>query len=181
MKIVFQQQYNNFNITIRYPKKGDAEQLRDFINTISKEKTYISKQGEIVGLEDEKKYVNDLLIKISKNKVVQLLIFNDDKLIGNAGIELGELTQKHIGAFGISLKKEYRGKGIGSLLMKTILEESQKKLKNLEIFQLTVQAPNKIAKTMYEKFGFKEYGRLPNGVKLENGYRDHVFMYKTLS
>jgi len=93
MQIVFQQQYNGFNIMIRYPQEGDAKQLHNFINTISKEKTYISKQGEIVNLEDEKEYVNDLLIKISKNKVVQLLIFHDNELIGNTGIELGKLTQ----------------------------------------------------------------------------------------
>lgn len=31
---------------------------------------------------------------------------------------------------------------------------------------------------MYKKFGFLEYGSLPKGIKLENGYTNHVYMYR---
>ena len=31
---------------------------------------------------------------------------------------------------------------------------------------------------MYENAGYEVFGKLPKGVKLENGYDDHVFKYK---
>lgn len=179
MQIIFQQKFNNnLDLTIRYPVVKDSLQLQTYINTLSQEKTYIRKQGKIVSLEDEQKYLTNVLEKIDQHKLVQLLVFHDEQLIGNSNVELENLAQRHIADFGISLKKEYRGKGIGTLLMKTILKEAQNKLPGLEIIKLTVHAPNKIAQKMYKNLGFKEFGRLPNGVKLDHGYRDHILMYK---
>jgi RimJ/RimL family protein N-acetyltransferase len=43
---------------------------------------------------------------------------------------------------------------------------------------LTIFANNPIARPLYESLGFIEFGKLPGGVKLEEGYADHVFMYK---
>lgn len=85
---------------------------------------------------------------------------------------------KHEGVFGISVLKEYRGKGIGKLLMKLVLDESIKNLPNLRIITLGAFSTNSLAIKMYESFGFNEYGRLPGGVLHKGQYIDHVFMYK---
>jgi len=180
MHIILQQQHNDLDITIRYPQKEDTKQLHYFINQLSQERTYIRKQGEVVSHEKQENYVDDLLTKIRKKTAVQLLALHNDQLIGSAGVVLGTLIQKHIGTFSIAVIQEYRGKGVGNLLMKTVFEESKKELPGLEILKLAVQVPNKIAIEMYKKNGFLEYGRLPDGVKIENGYRDHILMYKRL-
>jgi len=180
MSIFLQKTYQDFNLTLRSPKKNDVEALLDYINTLSQEKTFVSKQSEIMSLEKEKEYLDHILKKIKQKKNLHILAFADQSLIGNVGIELGKLTQRHIGSLGISVRKNYRGQGIGSLLMKTVLKQASTQLPGIEIVELTVQKPNKIARKMYKKFGFKEYGLLPNGVKLEKGYRDHILMYKTM-
>lgn len=177
-KIVFNQQFNQYQLLIRYPQLSDVEALRDYINEISQEQTFIRKQGEIVNLEQEKKYVENVLSEIEKKQAVKLLAFHNNKLIGNSKVRLDKLTQKHIGSFGITVRKTYRGQGIGTLLMKLTLQEALKNLPGLEIFKLTVHATNHKAIHLYQKLGFVKFGRLPNGVKTPNGYRDYIYMYK---
>jgi len=51
-------------IIIRYPLKSDVSALRNYINTLSREKTFIRFQGEQVSLADEKKYFVSYKLKI---------------------------------------------------------------------------------------------------------------------
>lgn len=177
-KIIFEQKIIELNITIRYPKAQDVEVMQKYINALSEERTHITMQGEIMSLEDEKKYLDGVLEKVKNKTAVQLLMFAGQSMAGISGIELGRLTEKHIGTIGISINKKYRRLGLGKLLLTTILKEAKKELHNMEIFELAVHSKNTVAHKMYVNFGFVEYGRLPNGVKLEKGYQDKILMYK---
>lgn len=179
-KIIFNQKYNGIDLIIRYPSDGDEKAMMNFINELSAEKTFILMQGETMTLEEEKKYLDSWLQKISKETGIMLLVFAEGVLIGVGSIELGRYSTKHVGLFSISVKNEYRGKGIGKLLMSSIIDEASKQLKDLEIINLTVQSENSVAQKMYESFGFKKYGMLPKGIKLEDGYRNHQLMYKEI-
>ena len=64
--------------------------------------------------------------------------------------------------------------------MEKVIDEARKNLPQLEIIMLNVFANNDLAKQMYKKFGFVEYGLMPNGIKLETGYADDVLMYKVV-
>ena len=179
-KIVFKGKSDNGKeIIIRYPAKKDLKAMWEYINTLSKERTYITFQGEEVSLKEEEKFLESYLEKISKNKAIMLLAFYEGRLIGNSGIELKDKIEKHIGIFGITVAVGFRGEGIGSKLMELVLKEAKNNLPDLEIITLGVFGSNDLAKEMYQRFGFLEYGNLPNGVKLENGYVDYSYMYKT--
>jgi len=180
-KIIFKgNSHQDKEIIIRYPRKDDARMMWEYINTISKERTFISFQGEEVSLDQEGKFLNSQIEKITKHLSVQLLVICEGKVIGISGIEMKERIEKHIGVFGISIAKDFRGEGIGSNLMQYVLNEAEKNISQLEIIILGVFANNDLAKNMYQKFGFSEYGNLPKGIKLEDGYADHIFMYKVL-
>lgn len=167
-------------IEIRYPAKTDLKAMWEYINTLSQERTFISYQGEEVSLEDEEKFLNSLLEKIANRKAVQLLVVYEEKIIGISDIVMKERIEEHIGVFGITIAKSFRGEGIGSKLMGMVISEAKRKLLQLEIIILGVFVDNQLAKQMYKNSGFIEYGILPNGVKLENGYTDHVYMYKVI-
>lgn len=169
------------NLILRYPTEKDLQVLCDYINNLSKEKTFILFQGEQVSLEDEKKYLDAQLTAISKGKAVQLLAFSEGILIGNTHINLYDKATKHVGIFGIALAKEFRGEGIGTLLMEKIIEEAEKNLQGLKIIILSRLGNNEIAEKLYEKMGFKEYGRLPEGVAHREKLVDHVYMYKKVN
>lgn len=167
-------------IVIRYPAKKDLRAMREYINTLSQERTFIRYQGEEVSLEEETKYLDSQLEKISQKRAVLLLVSCEGKLIGISGIDMKDKIEKHIGVLGISIAKDFRGEGIGSKLMELVIEEAEKNLTGLEIITLEVFSNNDLAKEMYQKFRFVEYGNLPKGVKLENGYTDHKYMYKVI-
>lgn len=165
---------------IRYPVMGDADEMWRYINKISKEKTFITFQGEDVTLEYETQYLASQLQKIAKNQTVQLLVFIDDKLVGISSIDMKDRASAHEGVFGISIDKDYRGEGIGKTLMEIIIKEAEKKMPQLKIVTLGLFGDNPRACKIYQNFGFVESGRLPKGIKHNGNYVDHVNMYKTI-
>ncbi|MDP2637470.1 MAG: N-acetyltransferase [Candidatus Levybacteria bacterium] len=180
-KIVFEGLSKKGNkIVICYPTKDDAQIFCDYINNLSEEKTFVRFQGEKVSLGQEKKYLNAQLKRIVNKATVELLVFCNDKLVGISSIDMKDKTESHEGVFGISIAKEYRGEGIGRKFMQFVLNEAEKNIPQLRIITLGVFGDNDLAKSMYEKFGFREYGRLPNGIFYKGKYVDHIYMYKNI-
>ena len=180
-KIVFKGLSKKGNkIIVCYPTEDDAQIFCDYINALSKEKTFVRFQGEEVSLEDETKYLNTQLEKIAKKQTVELLVFCNNKLIGISSIDMKDKTESHEGVFGISVARESRGEGIGRKFMQLVLEEAEKNMPQLRIITLGVFGDNPLAKKMYEEFGFKEYGKLPKGSLHKEKYVDHIYMYKNV-
>ena len=169
------------DVSIRYPKLSDAAEMLRYINTLSKEETFILFQGEQLTISEETKFVRTLVKKIKESKIVTLLVFHNDMLIGNSGITMKEKAEKHVGDFGISIAKEFRGQGIGKLLMKFVLEQGEQHLDNFEICTLGCFSDNTCAMEMYKKFGFQPFGSLPKGIRHKGIYVDHIFLYKIMN
>jgi len=169
------------SVIIRYPKQSDLESIHRYFNTLSKERTYLSEQGEHISRSEHQKYLSDKLKRIQKKKTVWFLVFHNNTLIGSSTISLFDKRAFfHVGEFLISIARKYRGKGVGELLLKTVILESKKTLKSLKILILEVFGNNNTAINMYKKFGFKPYGKLPEGVLHRKKYVDDVLMYKRI-
>ncbi len=162
---------------IRYPKRTDLQQLWHYINEISKEKTYISLQGEEVSLKEEKDFLSSALRKIKNLESVFLVVESSEKIVGIAEVTKKGRAEKHTGVFGITLAKEYRSKGIGRKLMESVISEAMTKLPGLKIIRLVCFAENDRACKLYSAYGFKEYGRLPGGLLYRENPSDEILMY----
>lgn len=68
---------------------------------------------------------------------------------------------------GVSIKKGFRGRGIGTALLKATLEKCRGRF---EIIELTVLTNNEKAKNLYEELGFKTYGRRERALKRGGRY-----------
>lgn len=167
-------------IIIRYVKMGDAESMCDYINEVSKERTFISFQGEQMTVKEEEEWVRSLIKAMKEKTAFGLLLFIDEKQCGMGSVEMKKRSEKHVGSLGISLRKEARGKGLGKLFLDTILKEAKKNIPELQIMTLTVLANNHIAHTMYKKFGFVEHGKLPKGSLHREDYVDLIELHKIL-
>lgn len=180
-KIVYQgKSKSGRDIIIRYPTKGDLKSLWEYINTLSKEQTFIRFQGKEITLEAEEKFLSNELKKIDEGKAVQLLAFAGNQLIAVADINMHEEAEKHIGSFGITVAKDFRNEGIGTKLMETAFKEAIKNLIGLQIIILGVFANNPVAINLYKKAGFVEFGNLPKGLLHKGKLVDHIYMYKTI-
>ncbi|MBI4097434.1 MAG: GNAT family N-acetyltransferase [Candidatus Levybacteria bacterium] len=180
-KVVYQGKSKKGNaFIIRYPVMGDVRKTWEYINKISKEKTFIMYQGEEISLEHETDYLTKQLQKIAKNQSVVLLVFIGEKLIGISGIDMRDRATSHQGVFGISIDRDFRGEGIGKKLIEIIIKEAKEKIPQLKIISLGVFGDNPKACKIYESFGFVELGRLPEGILHNGKYVDHIYMYKAV-
>lgn len=177
---IFEGSHKGVSIVIRHVQRDDVERLLTFINTLSQEQTYIMFQGEQESVETESRYVEGFIQKAENHLAVKLLVFHEGSLIGVGDIIAKEKVEKHIGTFGLTIAKEWRGKGIGRFLMEKVIEEAQKNIKGLKIISLGVFSNNVVAKKMYKKVGFKEYGILPKGIQHRGEFVDHIYMYREL-
>jgi RimJ/RimL family protein N-acetyltransferase len=171
---------NMKNIEIRYIKKTDVKEMHQYVNILSQEKTYITLQGETISLEDEERFVLSA-IKKQKNKTgVTMVIVVDKVIAGICGINAkSSATEKHTASLGISISKDFRGQKLGEKLLKKVIAESRKNIHGLKIITLGVYQGN-FAIHLYEKLGFKVFGRLERGAKYRGKYIDRIEMAKHL-
>ena len=83
----------------------------------------------------------------------------------------------HTGELTILVDCNYRRRGIGGKLLDSAISQSKGKF---EMLQLTVLAPNKIAKKLYKSRGFRRFGTEPKAVKRGTKYIDLEYYYLRL-
>lgn len=83
----------------------------------------------------------------------------------------------HTGLFSVFIKKKWRGKGIGKILVNGILKWGITNPVNKKI-SLAVFSTNKNAIALYKKLGFKPEGRCPRDMIIDGKYVDSILMYK---
>ncbi len=178
-KIIFQGETENGNgFVIRYPKSDDVRMLHRYINTLSKEQTYVTFQGETISLKKEQEFLDYQLKRIGQKLAMLLLLDVDGLVAGVGGIDLKDHTSSHVGLMTISLAKEFRGKGIGGLFLDKLIEEAKINLTDMKLITLSVFAVNTAAINLYQRFGFIEYGRLPGGIFYKGEFVDQIEMCK---
>jgi len=103
----------------------------------------------------------------------------NNQIVGGATLEPGRGKASHAAVLGIYLEKEFRNTGIGTLLMEKTIETARER--GFEIVWLMVFASNQRAIHLYKKLGFKECGRIKNGIKFPDGtYTDKIIMTLSL-
>jgi len=164
-------------ITFREPKMSDLESTLEMINSLVKEKTYITVQRKQT-VKEERKYLENITKEIKKKSGVYLVLDINGKVCGNARVSLIDSgPRKHVGELGISIMKEARGKGLGEKLFKKIVEKAIKELK-VKIITLCVISENKVAINLYKKMGFKKISTIKKGYNHYGKLLDNITMIK---
>jgi len=178
-KIVKQFEIDGKKLTFRYPRMNDLEGLFELVNAIVDDKAMVSSQTKKTRKE-ERIWLLSILENIKKKEGVYLVVEADGKIMGNTAVERHkESVKKHVGAFGIMLRKEIRGKGIGEKLLRCVIEEAKRVLK-VKIITLEVMRSNRAAQHLYKKCGFKVIGTIKSGVKYYSRYEDDMLMTLSL-
>lgn len=123
-------------------------------------------------------FVEDLKA-CAEGNAIGLIAENDGVVAGYCfvGRRRPKTPVSHRGGVYLSVKKEFRGKRVGTMLLKEMIQRCKG---NFEILELEVFAGNQPARHLYEKFGFKTYGSRPNSVKRNGKYFDEELMYLRL-
>lgn len=118
----------------------------------------------------------------SKNEENFILgYFQKGNIIGMLGfIREKSLKKKHKGfIWGVFVYKEFRGRGIGKMLMESCLMRIGK-LNGIEKVVLTVSSASSEAITLYENLGFSQFGKEIKSMKWQGEYLDEIYMEKNL-
>ena len=165
-------------ITLRYPQEDDAQRLVRYINPIVREPARILLNVEQT-IEEEEKHLKDSLALIEKGDLVKIMAVVGDKIVGMTDVTRQRYKMRHIGLFGITISKTYRGAGLGKILIDEALVQAKIVL-NLRKVILSVSTQNIPAVTLYKKMGFVQYGELPSAMFHDGAYEDEIFMYRDL-
>ncbi len=162
-------------LTIRPLEPSDASLAVKYMKAMYTDSPYLARYGDEwnISVEDETKFLENAAK--SQNRLM-LGGFIDDDLVALCDFSPLGLAYKmaHRCQIGISVATDQQGKGIGSLLMKTLL--SAARLAGFEQMELEVVASNTRAIPLYKHHGFREIGMIPRGFRYREGYYEDLLL-----
>jgi len=171
-------------VTLRPFTSSDVDAMLRFANSIVREK----KENRVLGIaafderltrEFERKFLRSTLASVKKGSGVSIAAFAERTLVGECMVRGREPNDlKHTGLLGIVILSEYRGVGLGEMLMLEVLREAKRI--GIWLVELEVMAINKRAIRLYEKLGFRKVGIVPNKIQRDGRRLDMVAMYADL-
>lgn len=171
---------NGEEVVIRRMMPKDAAKLLSLMAVCGGETNYLIMDGRgpvINGMpitaEIEARYIEELC---SLDNALMLGCFYGDKLIGMADIR-GDQPERlrHCATLGIMIRKDFWGQGIGTTLIKMLIEFANNH-PYIEIINLTVYSNNTRAIELYQRLGFERAGKFRRRVKIGEDYFDMLTM-----
>ena len=155
------------NVIIEKAAAGDAAAILEYLKRIGSETDNLSFGGEGLpfSAEDEAAYISSLE---GSTDGILLVAKAGGEIIADASLSRHPRRMSHRGELGVSVVKEYWGRGIGSRLIERLLEFAREN--RFEIIDLEVRSDNKAAIHLYEKFGFVKIGSHPEYMKIGDEY-----------
>jgi ribosomal protein S18 acetylase RimI-like enzyme len=152
-------------IELRY-----ADGFHACLDSVAKEKRFLAMQ-EAPPLESLLNFVKDAV----ETGQVQLLVLDNEEVVGWCDILKPKMAAfSHVGAVGMGLLPQYRGKGIGRELLKAAIDRAFSS--GIERIELMVYDSNRNAIGLYRSIGFVEEGRMIRKAKIEGNYLDMISM-----
>lgn len=166
------------SVIIRYLAKNDLYDLLNFVNNLIVEDTFVQLSGVSITLKEEKKYLDESLAAIKNGKKIHLVVTVDGRFAGSAEIRRFDRRKSHVGEIGISLAREFRQEGIGSILLQTLIDEGR--AAGLKLLIIHCFENNKLAGHVYEKLGFVRAGIVPGVYAYRGNYIGEMVFYLPL-
>lgn len=164
---------------VRPAREDDAEQLVAFVHDLAAEpaNNILWGPGEFaMTLEQEREFLASMAR--APNSVF-LVAVDGDRIVGSVDAHGGRrVANRHAATLGISVARDHRGKGAGTLLMQALVDWARKA--GIRRLELNVFARNAIAIRLYQRFGFAVEGRRSRSAFKEGEYLDDLLMAKIL-
>lgn len=165
------------DLILREPEESDSQAFVEFLDRLIEEEAYLTTDHQTQ--EDELGYIKFMQEEICNKKGVHLIVSSKGRKV--AGVDITNMGTKrnHVGELQIYVDRDYRGIGLGKLLLNTI-EEEAKKLGTIKIIILEVFSNNETAISLYKSHGYKVVGDLENTVQYKSRYVGMTIMQKEI-
>jgi ribosomal protein S18 acetylase RimI-like enzyme len=103
-----------------------------------------------------------------------------DSMVGMVGLnrETRAKSRHRARIWGMYVAPEARRTGVGGALLEAALEEATRA--GIDHLELTVSAPQKAARALYERIGFRAIGTIPSAMRVDGVDVDEAFMVLSL-
>ena len=153
---------------LRHAEPADAEAFLVYFHTAHGETDYLTTYPD-ESMHSAEEMAEKFAAKVYSPTDIEICAFVDGVLVGSAGNAIVSKRGKvrHRAEFGISIVREFWNLGIGSALTRASIDCARQA--GFAQLELDVVADNTRAIALYEKYGFKEYGRNPLGFRTREG------------
>jgi ribosomal protein S18 acetylase RimI-like enzyme len=155
-------------------KKDGAHELQLFINAFVREGSFLI-YDRLTSLKDEKAWIKGKLADFKKGGGHVLVARVGGNIAGTSDARRDLFKGRDNVCLGIAIASGYRGIGLGEALLRINIETVRKRQKPRNIY-LSVQSPNRPARALYRKLGFRDFAVFPKWLKQDGKYVDHIFM-----
>lgn len=165
-------------ITYRHATPDDAKALIAYSNAVGGESDNLTfGRGEFnTSPEAERAFLTSLAAAPTG---CGILCLDDDTIVAFGTVTASDRPRIcHRGNLGISVRKAYWGKGIGTALMQQLIHFAQ--TAGLTHLMLEVRVDNAAAIHLYRKLGFDTLCRWPDFFKLDDTFADALLMQRQL-
>ena len=158
------------NILIREAILSDAPDIIKYLKKVMGETNFMRMYPDEVKytVEEEEKFIQTI---IDQENSVLFVAFEGDLIVSISGVQGQQFRKfKHCAEFGISVLKQFWGRGIGKEMTKMCIKWSNENpiIKKLI---LHVNAENYVAIKLYEKLGF-----IKEGILIRDFYYEERFI-----
>ena len=161
------------SITVEKALPADAAEILELMKQIGGESDNLTfgTQGLPFSVEDEEAFI--LNINGSSDGVF-LVAREDGRIVGSASLSRMPRRMSHVGDIGISVVRSHWNRGIGSMLLSSVIDFAKKNA--FDFIDLQVRSDNLAAIHLYTKFGFEKIGTHPDLFKANEKYFDIDYM-----
>jgi len=155
-------------------EKDGVRELQAFINAFVREGSFLLYDRK-TSLADEMKWKKAKLADYRKGNGQVLVARIGGKIAGTSDARREPFKGRDNVCLGIAIASDYRGLGLGEALLRLNIETVRRRQMPRNIY-LSVQSPNRPARALYRKLGFREFAVFPKWLKQDGKYVDHIFM-----
>jgi RimJ/RimL family protein N-acetyltransferase len=170
---------NGKTVVLKSPSEDDWQAMIDYIKCVSAETPYILRTPE--ECKDTEESEKAFIRRYNESELeCMIAVFDGETVVGNCNLNVKNRKKvRHRAELGIGLCKSHYRLGIGTTLITELSIIARNE--GCTQFELQYVDGNYRAKGLYEKCGFVEVGRMPCGVRFDDGtYADDVNMRKIL-
>ncbi|HIR26709.1 MAG TPA: GNAT family N-acetyltransferase [Candidatus Choladousia intestinigallinarum] len=169
---------NGEKAILRSPSVWDASDMLEYIRQMSAETIFVGRYPEEIceTLADEESFLEECQKSSSS---IQISAFVNGKLAGNASVEpvSQRIKMRHRAEFGIAVLEDYWGLGLGNALTFACLDMAEKM--GFTQIELSMLEKNVKGLSLYEKAGFRQWGKLERCFRLKDGtFETGIYMVK---
>lgn len=160
-------------VTIRNASEHDAEAMAAYMAALSAEALDTVSRRPPRSVDDERAFVRKAL---SAERAFILLAFFHEEVVGLLDLWAGASPEfRHCGQFGMSVARDWRGKGIGRRLLVTALDDALA-WEGFCRLELEVAPWNTPAIGLYESLGFNVEARKAKAVNFRGRPEEFILM-----